>query len=50
MVKNMNNDDCIDKSYYNKLVDEAVETISKYGDFEWFTCHDRRGRKINFRG
>lgn len=37
MVKNMNNDDCIDKSYYNKLVDEAVETISKYGDFEWFT-------------
>jgi len=27
----------IDKSYYNKLVDDAVATISKYGDFEWFT-------------
>lgn len=26
----------IDRSYYNKLVDEAVETISQYGDFEWF--------------
>lgn len=37
MVKAIDNNDCIDKSYYNKLVDEAVETISKYGDFEWFT-------------
>lgn len=37
MVKSSNKEDCIDKSYYNKLVDEAVETISKYGDFEWFT-------------
>lgn len=27
----------IDKSYYNKLVDDAVDTIKKYGDFEWFT-------------
>ena len=26
----------IDRSYYNKLVDEAVETISQYGDFEMF--------------
>ena len=30
----------IDKSYYNKLVDEAVDTISKYGDFEWFVNED----------
>ena len=28
--------DAIDRSYYNKLVDAAVEAISKYGDFEWF--------------
>jgi hypothetical protein len=27
---------CIDKSYYMKMVDEAVKTISTYGDFEWF--------------
>lgn len=30
----------IDYSYYDKLVDDAVETISKYGDFEWFVSDD----------
>lgn len=34
------NEEFIDKSYYNKLVDEAVDTISKYGDFEWFVSDD----------
>ena len=33
-------DDIVDKSYYNKLVDDAVETISKYGDFEMFVSED----------
>jgi len=28
--------DIIDRSYYNSLVDEAVNDISRYGDFEWF--------------
>ena len=28
--------DKIDRSYWNRLVDEAVDTISAYGDFEWF--------------
>ena len=31
-----NNQDIIDISYYKELVDTAVETISEYGDFEWF--------------
>lgn len=31
----------IDKSYYNALVDAAVETISQYGDFEWFVSEDK---------
>lgn len=35
-VKKLNMQDCIDRSYYDKLVDDAVDTISKYGDFEWF--------------
>ena len=35
MVRNIN-EDYIDKSYYNNLVDEAIETISQYGDFEMF--------------
>ena len=30
----------IDESYYRKLVDDAVEAISKYGDFEWFVSDD----------
>lgn len=33
-------EDIIDRSYYNALVDEAVETISQYGDFEWFISSD----------
>jgi hypothetical protein len=34
------NEEYIDKSYYNKLVDDAVNTISEYGDFEWFVSDD----------
>ena len=30
----------IDRSYYDKLVDDAVKTISEYGDFEWFVSDD----------
>lgn len=30
------NEEYIDRSYYNKLVDDAVDTISQYGDFEMF--------------
>ena len=36
MVKVLGKEDDIDRSYYDDLVDTAVETISKYGDFEWF--------------
>lgn len=36
MVREKELQDYIDKSYYIHLVDEAVETISKYGDFESF--------------
>lgn len=34
------NDGIIDRSYYDKLVDDAVEAISKYCDFEWFVSED----------
>lgn len=40
MVRELNKQDSIDISYYRRLVDEAVETISQYGDFEWFTSDD----------
>ena len=34
------NTDAIDRSYYRKLVDDAIETISKYGDVERFLSED----------
>lgn len=40
MVKELGKENDIDKSYHNKLVDDAVEAISKYGDFEWFISDD----------
>lgn len=40
MVKQLNKLDGIDRSYYDKQVDDAVETISQYGDFEWFVSDD----------
>lgn len=36
MIRTLGLEANIDKSYYNKLVDDAVDTISKYGDFEYF--------------
>lgn len=37
MVTQLNKEDDIDTSYQRKLVDDAITTINKYGDFEWFT-------------
>lgn len=40
MVKALGLEDSIDRTYYNNLVDKAVETISQYGDFELFVSND----------
>lgn len=40
MVRQLNKQGDIDRSYYDKLVDEAVAEISKYGDFEMFVSDD----------
>ena len=40
MVKELKREEDIDKSYYNAMVDEAVSTINKYCDFEWFASDD----------
>jgi energy-coupling factor transporter ATP-binding protein EcfA2 len=37
VVRKLGLEDDIDMSYFTKLADEAVEDISKFGDFEWFT-------------
>lgn len=39
-VRTLGKESDIDRSYYDKLVDNAVAEISKYGDFEWFVADD----------
>ena len=36
MVEKLDKTNDVDMNYFNALVDEAVDDISKYGDFEWF--------------
>lgn len=40
MVNELEKKDDIDRSYYDKLVNDASEEISKYGDLEWFLSDD----------
>lgn len=40
LVKNLSRKKDIDKSYYIKLVDDAKDAISQYGDFEQFISDD----------
>lgn len=40
MAEKVGGMDIVDKSYYTKLVDDAVAAISKYGDFEYFVSDD----------
>lgn len=39
-VYSLHMEDDIDKTYFDKEVNEAVDEISKYGDFEWFAADD----------
>ena len=40
LVYSFNKRNDIDYSYFNKLVDDAVESISQYGDFDWFASDE----------
>lgn len=40
VVKTLGKEDDIDRSYYDKQVDQAIDDISQYGDFEWFVSED----------
>ena len=49
MVKVLEKEDCIDKTYYQTLCDKAVKSIEQYGDFEWFvsdTPYDKNNNGI----
>ena len=45
MVEMLKKQKSIDTSYFERLVNEAIETISKFGDFEWFvdSSHVKQG-------
>lgn len=40
VVRELHKENDIDYSYYDELVNDAVEEISKYGDFGWFVSDD----------
>ena len=40
MVRKLAKENTIDRSYYDTLVDAAIETISQYGDFAYFASDD----------
>lgn len=40
IVEELSKEEDIDRSYYDRMVDDAVDTIKKYGDFEWFVSDD----------
>lgn len=40
MVKELGKEECIDKSFYNKLATDAIASISENGDYEWFVSDD----------
>lgn len=40
VVRDLGKEDDIDRSYYDNLVNGAIESISKYGDFSWFVSDD----------
>lgn len=40
MVKQLEKEDGIDRSYYDAMIDDAIHDISQYGDFEWFVSED----------
>lgn len=40
MVKELGKENDIDRTYYDKMANDAVETIVAYGDYEWFISDD----------
>lgn len=40
IIKELNIENDVDRSYYDQLVDEAISAISFWGDAEWFISND----------
>ena len=43
MIKEMNRYDDIDEGHFIELADNAVDTIKKYGDYDWFVSQKGNG-------
>lgn len=40
MVHELQMENDVDRSYFDKMADDAADAIAKYGDFEWFAADD----------
>ena len=40
MVHELQMENDVDRSYFDKMADDAADAIAKYGDFEWFVADD----------
>lgn len=40
LVNEEDMDDLIDKSFYENLVNDAIDSIKEYGDYEWFVSNE----------
>lgn len=43
---NLKKESCIDRSYFDHLVDEAIHDISEFGDFEMFVSDDEFEKEV----
>ena len=46
-VKILEKEDTIDKSYYDRLCNDAINNISKYGDFNWFVSDNSDMKELS---
>ena len=47
LVKTLGKEEDIDRSYYDILCNEAIETIKEFGDYEWFVSNDSHHEMID---
>ena len=48
MVKDLAYENNIDKLYFEKLINDAIEHISEFGDYEWFVSDDDERVEVPF--
>jgi len=47
MVRELNKESDIDRSYYDAMVDDAISAINQYSDFEWFVSEQPYDKECN---